>query len=212
MKTVGQLLREARKKQNRPLSNIARETKISARFLKALENDDFDKLPPEPFVKGFIKNYTQVVGLSTEKVLAAFRRDFAIDKEGKIAPKSLSKPIADGKVFGPRLLKFLAVSLVVLLFSAYLGFQLKSFFAPPSLTVFKPENRTQLKGPVVSVEGRASIDTSVWVNDQLVEIDSLGLWRKKLELLPGENKIEVKAVNRRDKETKEEIVVEVVDN
>jgi len=212
VKTVGQLLKQAREKQQKPLSVIARETKISARFLKALENNDFKVLPGEPFVKGFIKNYAKVVNLSPDKILAIFRRDFTVDKKGKVLPKNLAKTIDEENFFNPKIFKILAIFLITLLFSIYLGFQLKTFFAPPTLTIFKPEDGAELKGPIISVEGRVSADSSVWVNNQLVEIDSIGLWRKKLPVLPGTNKIEIKAVGRRNKETKKELKVEVVDN
>ena len=210
MQTVGQILKQAREKKGKPLSSVARETKISARFLKALEKNQFDKLPAEPFTKGFIKNYARAVNLPTKKVLALFRRDFTVDKKGKIKPK---KPLdADQTTFpGSKVLRILAILSIAFIFFLYLSFQLRTFFAPPTLTVLKPEENTQLKGPIVSVEGRVSADSSVWVNDQLVEVDNLGLWNKRLQVLPGRNEIEVKAINRRGKETTKKLSVEVVD-
>jgi transcriptional regulator with XRE-family HTH domain len=209
--TLGQILQKARKKKGKPLSSIARETKISARFLKALENNHFKHLPPGPFTKGFIKNYAQAVDLPYEKALAIFRRDFIVDKKGKIKPKNLTKSINEPNFFTPKVLKILGIFLAIIFFSIYLGFQLKSFFAPPNLTIYKPEDGARLKGPIISVEGKVSADSSIKINDQLAEVDSLGLWRKKLEVLPGKNQIEVKAINRRNKETKKELSVEVVD-
>jgi len=210
VQTVGQILKQAREKKGRPLSSIARETKISARFLKALEKNQFGKLPAEPFTRGFIKSYTQAVNIPTKKALALFRRDFTVDKKGKIRPKKLSG-IDQTSFLDSRILKILAIFFITLFFSIYLGFQLKTLFAPPALTVLKPEDNARLKGPIISVEGRVSADSSVWVNDQLVEVDNLGMWRKNLPVLPGENKIEVRAANRHGKETIKNLSVEVVD-
>jgi cytoskeletal protein RodZ len=166
----------------------------------------------EPFVKGFIKNYAKVVDVSYDKLLAAFRRDFTADKRGRVFPKNSLKPVEDEGFLNQKTLKILAAILATFLFSLYIGFQIKTLFSPPPLTVFKPENGSQLKGPIISVEGKTATDTVVSINGELAEVDSLGLWRKKLEALPGKNTIEIKATSRRGKETKKEITIEVVDN
>ena len=76
MKTVGQLLRQARLKKGKSLVQVAKETKIPRSTLEAIENDDWCCLPASPFIKGFIRNYAQAVALDPQKALAISRNTF----------------------------------------------------------------------------------------------------------------------------------------
>lgn len=64
MITVGQKLRSERIRQGRELKPIADELKISSRYLKAIEDEDWDQLPGGFFGKSFIKQYAAALGLN----------------------------------------------------------------------------------------------------------------------------------------------------
>jgi cytoskeletal protein RodZ len=55
-----------------PLREIADVTKISLRYLEALEQDRFDVLPAPVFAKGFLREYSRYVGLDTDEVVNSF--------------------------------------------------------------------------------------------------------------------------------------------
>src|SRR3990167_2474223 len=86
MRTVGQVLKEERERKFYSLEEVEKTTKIRKELLEALEEGQYNKLPPSTFVQGFIKNYGKFLGLNTEKLLAVFRREFS---EGKNPPRIL---------------------------------------------------------------------------------------------------------------------------
>jgi cytoskeletal protein RodZ len=53
--SLGNYLRRERELQHVSLQDISAATKIQLRFLKDLENDAYDQLPPAPFVVGFLR-------------------------------------------------------------------------------------------------------------------------------------------------------------
>ena len=69
MGTLGQYLRSAREARGIDLHNAAQQTRIKINYLKALEEEDFSRLPGEVFVKGFLKNYGKFLRLDESEVL-----------------------------------------------------------------------------------------------------------------------------------------------
>jgi hypothetical protein len=69
MGTLGSYLRAARETRGLDLRDAAQQTRIGINYLKAIEDEDFSKLPGEVFVKGFLKNYARFLGLSEDEVM-----------------------------------------------------------------------------------------------------------------------------------------------
>ena len=67
--TFGDWLRRQREVREISLRDIAERTKISLRYLEAMEADRFDLLPAPVFAKGFLREYARYVGLSPDDVV-----------------------------------------------------------------------------------------------------------------------------------------------
>ncbi len=67
--SFGEWLRRQREMREISLRDIADRTKISLRYLEAMEADRFDLLPAPIFAKGFLKEYARYVGLSPDDVV-----------------------------------------------------------------------------------------------------------------------------------------------
>ncbi len=80
MESFGAYLKSLREEQGVSLEEISGHTKIAVSNLDLLERDRYDLLPPQVFVKGFIRSYVQELGLSPEDVLKRFE-DFTKDGE-----------------------------------------------------------------------------------------------------------------------------------
>ena len=68
----GENLRREREMRGVGLEEISNATRISTRFLKALENDDWDALPGGVFRRGFIRAVARYLGLSEDTLLAEY--------------------------------------------------------------------------------------------------------------------------------------------
>lgn len=73
MELIGARLNQARLMANLALRDIADRTKISLRFLSAIENDDFSALPGRVYIFGFTKAFARAVGLDEESMVTALR-------------------------------------------------------------------------------------------------------------------------------------------
>jgi cytoskeleton protein RodZ len=71
--SLGSYLRQVRERQQVSLQDIAAATKIQLKFLEALENDAYERLPATPFVVGFLRAYAQYCAIDPKEVLTAYR-------------------------------------------------------------------------------------------------------------------------------------------
>src|SRR3989442_1361001 len=70
--TFGERLKRERELREVPLEEISKATRISGRYLTALESEDWDKLPGGVFGHGFIRSIARYLGLDEEALLAEY--------------------------------------------------------------------------------------------------------------------------------------------
>jgi hypothetical protein len=76
MPEIGQALREARMRARIDVSEIEAQTKIRAKYLRALENEEWDLLPGPTFVKSFLRTYAQALHLDDKALLEEYRQSY----------------------------------------------------------------------------------------------------------------------------------------
>jgi cytoskeletal protein RodZ len=73
MPDIGTTLREARMRQRIDISEIESETKIRAKYLRALENEEWDLLPGPTYVKSFLRTYADALGLDGKLLIEEYK-------------------------------------------------------------------------------------------------------------------------------------------
>lgn len=89
MADIGDKLRSAREAKGLSIEDIEKATKIQSRYLTAIEDDDFDKLPGDFYVRAFIRQYAQVVGLDGKKLLSEYQEDVPESKPDEYVEDSI---------------------------------------------------------------------------------------------------------------------------
>ena len=74
MSSIGESLRRERRRRNLELDQISHELRISSRFLEAIEEEQFDKLPAGVFAKSFVRQYARYLGLDEEELAREVQR------------------------------------------------------------------------------------------------------------------------------------------
>lgn len=197
MRTVGQVLKEARLEKIYTLEEIEKHTKIRKELLEALEADDYSRLPPATFIQGFIKNYGKFLQLDTDKLLAIFRRDFESKLHPPVVLESLKKPVG-GKKFAltpPRVLGIIITVLIIGFFS-YLWVEYRQFVGAPPLELASPVEGQTVEIPTLVVEGKTDPDAKIQVNNQEVGVDAQGHFKEEIKLSASTNQIQIVATSR----------------
>jgi hypothetical protein len=102
MPEIGATLREARMRARVDVSEIEAQTKIRAKYLRALENEEWSLLPGPTFIKSFLRTYAQALGLDGRALVEEYRlhherpNDAAFDPIASTPPRARQRPPRSG--------------------------------------------------------------------------------------------------------------------
>lgn len=200
MQTAGDLLKNARLEKKLTFTQVSELTKIPKKTLKALEKNQFDKLPPSTYIKGFIKNYAKIVNLDVQKTIAVFKRDYHRQKQKKILPPGLSQPLNSPWQPSSRTRTLISLALVVFFLLSYLAVALFKLYQPPKLEIFQPEKGQTITSPVL-IKGKTDHDATLTLNGKTVNLESDGSFITVYNGPPGTAELKLQATSRRHKTT-----------
>jgi cytoskeletal protein RodZ len=75
MSEIGEILRERRMALKIDVNEVEEATKIRAKYLRALENAEYDMLPGNAYVKSFLRTYADYLGLDSRELVDAYRAE-----------------------------------------------------------------------------------------------------------------------------------------
>jgi cytoskeleton protein RodZ len=76
MPEIGETLREARMRRRIDMTEVETATKIRGKYLRALENEEWDLLPGPTFVKSFLRTYAEYLGLDARLLVEEYRQRY----------------------------------------------------------------------------------------------------------------------------------------
>ena len=118
MPSIGETLREARMRQRLDIADVETRTKIRAKYLRALENEEFGMLPGPTFVKTFLRTYAEMLGLDPHVLVEEYRANYERDDDLDLQPLGPTTVAGRDRRHGPR---FGPGSLALLALVAILG-------------------------------------------------------------------------------------------
>lgn len=72
--TIGELLKTTREQRGIPLREVSDETRISIRYLEAIESNDYKRLPGGIFNRSFVRAYARCIGYDEKEAVEAYGR------------------------------------------------------------------------------------------------------------------------------------------
>lgn len=133
---IGETLRAARERAGVRRADAAAETRIRETHLAALEDEAFDRVGSEVYVKGFLRSYARFLGLDPEPLIEAYREEHA----GPTPLEELAHDPVEAPPQGRRPLAVLVVAIALLLVGglAFIGFFAPEEEEPAEVTVPDP--------------------------------------------------------------------------
>jgi cytoskeleton protein RodZ len=86
MPEIGETLREARMRRRIDMTEVEAATKIRAKYLRALENEEWDLLPGPTFVKTFLRTYAEFLELDPRLLVEEYRQRYERPSTQDLAP------------------------------------------------------------------------------------------------------------------------------
>lgn len=193
---IGNEFAEERKRKNLSIEEVSKATKIREEFLKAIEKGDFKSLPSSAYAHGFVRNYAKFLGLSEEKSLALFRREFDENKNIEVLPRGLANPreyLVPRFRIGRSMVLIFGILFVIL---GFLLFQYRAAFINPGLRVDTPSENQTLNSLTIEVKGKTEPNSTLTIENEPVTIENDGSFEKNINVFPGNTSINFRVENK----------------
>lgn len=209
--TLGEKLKKLRQQYRMSFAEIAKATRIQAKYLEYLENGSYEKLPAEVYVRGFLKSYARHLGLDDDAFLKLYDKEKHIRAnlgQERTVKAGVRYPTMNVWIVTPRTVFFVILFSVLGGTCYYLFTEFRSFVAEPRLTLANPLPGATIDGSLIVLQGQTDPGAAVVVNGEPVFVGSDGTFAEELTLQQGLNRILVRATNRFNNSKEEILAVE----
>ncbi|OWK27101.1 MAG: hypothetical protein US76_00555 [Parcubacteria group bacterium GW2011_GWA2_38_13b] len=198
------LLKETRIKQGVSLKEAAECIGVSVKYLERIEEGDYNNLPADVYVRGFLKKYAEFLGLPVQEIVDFYQKEkrifYNIYNNDNVEKKSFNGGFF-GKIYiTPKAVSFFAIVAAVIFIVSYFIYEVGFLVSPPNLIMENPVQDAEVFESKINVIGRTDYDSFVKINGQNITVDENGYFNKEINLSDGVNVLEIKAVNRLGKE------------
>lgn len=207
MNKFGELLKNARKKKRITTNRASNDLLIKREHLEALENEDWNALPENAYVLGYIKTYSQYLGLDKDYVLAIYRREF---DERKISPKTKTYEKKRRFFVTPARLVNLIFMGSAMVFVLYIIIIYSQVLSSPKLDIYTPEDDLTTSTPIIKITGKVEEASTVSLNGQFIPVDEYGNFSYEFMLKEGKNDLEVIASKRLSPKSKQNLTIRLI--
>lgn len=191
---IVEVLRKLMKSKGIGPGRLASLTDIPSRFIDALLEGNFDQLPSQPYIRGYLFKISNALGAENDYLWQIFRSSVEALSSGekdrlptnRFALEKMSKSTMIWIVAGLSI--FLLISLN---FNRILG--------KPSIDVTVPDTTEE---SVITVTGVINPDDRLTLNGEIIYTNDIGNFEKQVQLEPGLNTLEFKAKRYLGRETK----------
>jgi len=206
--TLGERIKRVRHKKRISLSKMEGLTKIRSRYIEAIERGEYQSLPGEIYIKGFLKNIAKVLNMDGDNLIGLYKEETR-GKKQKDTIFDRMKDVTEAKfIITPRLIFIFFGIMIIFLIGGYFWYQVSGFAAAPNLSLTKPtEEDITTKSNEIVISGTTDPGTILTINDQAITIDLEGNFNEVIKLKSGVNQIVVSATNKIGKEVVKTIKV-----
>ena len=176
MTGLGDRLKEARKAKGFTLDDLQEITKIQKRYLAGIENEEFSSMPGAFYVRAFIKQYAEAVGLDADEMLSLYKGSAetveAVEEEQKMAAPNLtrSRPRSTNRL--NEVMPKIIVALFIIVILLVMAFLVKHNAANKTDMPVSPEDPIQVEDQPKSKDNdKATTDDEEQNDDEKVDED-----------------------------------------
>ena len=165
MESLGEKLKTVREERGLSYEYVSRETNISAKYLEAMEREDFSGFPGEPYIIGFLKNYGDYLGLNTEELLSIYR-SLKIQEQPVPVEQLLKGPSPLPKILG--------IAAIVI---AILGLGAGAFYFISRLPKKEPAPQSQARASSEYSMNTGFLERRLYPGDSVLAADGTELYK-----------------------------------
>lgn len=198
-KTVGDELKNTRESRKMTLRQISDKTKIPVVYLEDLENSNYEKLPADVYITAYLKKYTQLLNLNSNKIIEQFKRERSLtdnsthsSNKDKRFLSIMKKPF----LVTPKKLTLILALLAICLIFGFFWNQVSYLLYPPFIELEKPASNFTITDYAIEVVGQTEPSASLTINGKEVLVNKEGYFNSKITLESGLNMLTIEAKDK----------------
>mgnify|MGYP000123683166 CR=1 FL=1 len=199
-KSFQEALKDAISFKGMDIERLAEITGVPKNYLAAFVSGDFKKLPPPPYVRGYLMKVSAALGIDADYLWNIYKKEITLGIK-----RSDKLPI---NRFAPqRKNRKKTIMLIVLFFVIiYLVFRIDDIVGIPKIEIIRPAESGEITNEQsVKLSGNLNnFFDKLTINNEEVPVEKNGNFEKEYQLQPGANKIEFKVKRFLGKEIKVE--------
>jgi cytoskeletal protein RodZ len=214
LETLGEYLASVRENLGLSVAEVVESSGICEKYLLYLEAGQYQHLPPDVYIFGFLKKLAELYSVPDQTLLEQYKKERGIINQvanNLLAPQTGFRGWLAKLVITPKLITLAGGLGLVFIAVFYLVFQVSAINRTPSLKVFEPASGSIVKGSVVNVSGQADAGSVVSINGQNVFVDDQGKFNTSLSVAVGQKELAITAQNKFGKQSSQKLVVMVED-
>lgn len=214
LETLGEYLASVRDNLGLSVAEVVESSGICDKYLLYLEAGQYQHLPPDVYILGFLKKLSELYAIPAETLLQQYKKERGIVNQ--VANNLLTSATGwrawvSKLIVTPKLITLAAGIGLVVIAMGYLVFQVSAINRTPSIKIFEPSSGSIVKGSVVNVAGQADTGSTVSINGQSVFVDEQGKFSTALSVAVGQKELLISAQNKFGKQSEQKLLVVVED-
>lgn len=199
-KGVGEMLRASREALGLTPKEVEKETRVASKYIIALEEHAFSKLPETIYAKNFVRALSRFYKLDQDIMVDALMREMIAVTGTETSNDSLIERLqAKNFVATPTVFKIGILGIAFLALVSYFAFSVHSILRAPTLIVHSPRDSQVFGIHRIVLEGTTDPEVELTVNQEAILIESDGTFKEILNLPEGVSILRVAAKKRHSK-------------
>ncbi len=194
---ISELLQELTQERSISVDKLALVTNIPRRFVVALFEGDFKKLPAKPYVRGYLTRIAAAMSIEPTILIKAYKDSTEVRSSGE-------KDVLPANRFAIEKINknFIIVFLIIVVIAGFLAWRAKDILGRPSIEVNLPETTLVTQEQVIKISGAINPKDRLTLNQEMIYTDEAGKFEKEVGLSPGLNTLEFDVKRFLGRETK----------
>lgn len=197
--TTGEIFKKTREEIDLSLDEVCKIIKVNRKYLKALEDGDYNELSIGLYTKRFFKIYADYLNLEFEPLWRLYLKEQKF-QGGKDISKFVKAVSPRSLIDVSKIIKICAGGLIIMALLGYLGWETRKIFLPPYLEVINPVDNLITSQSTIEVTGRTEKETQISVNGQEISNSQNGFFSENVNLQEGLNIIKISSKKKHSRE------------
>lgn len=182
------LLASKLKERGLNVKKLSELSGIAIKHLERLVAGQFEKLPPAPYLRGYLLKIGELLDFDGELWWNKLK------DEGVIHGSGSNDRLPENRFAQKPIRGIIVIAIVILVLVLYLGFRFRDIVGLPSVTVVEPAGDSEVvQDASYTLRGKLENGTELILNNEPVELSPHGIWEKAITLEPGLNIVEIRA-------------------